>query len=88
MKRSGGPTLLKEAGIAVVWAAAAVNVFSYTWKAAMSTYKRPPLSVWKGIEAPESAAEKGKKKQEKKGKSLPEELLEKLPENLLKGFLP
>ena len=45
MKNGGGsgPTWLKELGVTVLWSAAAVNVFIFTFKAAFNTQTVSPL---------------------------------------------
>lgn len=48
IKGSSGPAWLKEGGVTVVWAAAAVNVFLITWKVWWGVYQFPPMEAFQG----------------------------------------
>jgi hypothetical protein len=46
--KGSGPNWLREGAVVTVWAAAAVNVFLFTWKTAFGIYKFPPLEAVEG----------------------------------------
>lgn len=44
----GGPRWARDIITVSLWSASAVNVFIYTYRAAVQMWKRPPLSAWTG----------------------------------------